>query len=165
MRRDEANEGAERALEAEIGEALARLPLPKAPETLLARVMLEVGEYQALPWYRAGWFHWPMGLRVASLLLVGALAVGFLLGLPLLEAGAEAVIEGPVGSTVRSIVGPFLAMAALLRVGIVSLEAMRHAFPEGVLGALGAAALLMMSMTVVFIAALRRLSLGREHYS
>ena len=45
---------------------LRRLPAPRAPETLLPRVMRAVAETRPMPWYSRGWAAWPAGLKVAS---------------------------------------------------------------------------------------------------
>ena len=38
---------------------LRRLPLPRAPQTLLPRVMAAVQAWAQRPWYTRAWFAWP----------------------------------------------------------------------------------------------------------
>jgi hypothetical protein len=55
---------------------LEQLPTPKAPPTLLPRVLQAVREWAERPWYARAWLTWPVGWQAASLLslvlLVGA---------------------------------------------------------------------------------------------
>jgi len=162
LREDKMSEGAERELEQEIGQVLLRLPVPRAPEDFLAGVMREVGAIEALPWYRAGWFNWPVGWRAASAALVGAFLIGVVGGAPLIEAWVGELLEGPVSSRMENLLAPLFGAAALLRVGFVATAAVGRIVPVEVVGGLALAALLMTMATVVLGAALRRLSLGRE---
>lgn len=63
-------------LERLIDDRLRRLPVPRAPGTLVPRVMQAVEEWSARPWYTRAWFTWPLGLRVASLAAAAVLLVG-----------------------------------------------------------------------------------------
>lgn len=45
---------------------LRRLPEPKAPATLLPRILAARARLDARPWYRRAWVSWPLGWRVAS---------------------------------------------------------------------------------------------------
>jgi hypothetical protein len=154
----------ERELEEEIGVALRALPYPKAPPTLFARVMQGVQEAESLPWYRAGWFYWPMRLRALSLALMGALVVGGVVGIPALMENAGLSI-GSIEGQFLDLFAPALGMAAVLRVGIVALGAMVGAVPPQAIGLVGVGAILMMAMTIVVGAALRRLSPDWEMFS
>jgi hypothetical protein len=58
-------------LERAIGAALARLPDPHAPPTLLPRVLAAVARYAQRPWYTRAWLTWPAAWQAVSL---GALA-------------------------------------------------------------------------------------------
>ena len=53
-------------LEALIDRELRRLPLPRAPRTLLPRIMQAASE-AARPWYARAWFTWPWPWRIVSL--------------------------------------------------------------------------------------------------
>ena len=54
-------------LEALVDRELRRLPLPRAPQSLLPRVMAAVEALAQRPWYTRAWFAWPLGWRVVSL--------------------------------------------------------------------------------------------------
>jgi hypothetical protein len=74
--------------------ALRALPTPKAPRTLVPRVMAAV-ELSLAPWYRRAWVTWPAVWQVASAAALALLVVAFWslarLGS---EAGAVADIIG-----------------------------------------------------------------------
>jgi hypothetical protein len=54
-------------LEGRIDRALRRLPPPRAPQTLLPRVMTAVRARSDRPWYARPWFAWPLVVRVLSI--------------------------------------------------------------------------------------------------
>jgi len=58
-----------------LNRALERLPGPRAPETLLPRVLQAVASRVDAPWYRREWRHWPAGWQVLSVGASIALAV------------------------------------------------------------------------------------------
>jgi hypothetical protein len=66
-------------LEKPISRALSDLPAPRAPLTLLPRVMTSVQALAARPWYARAWFTWPLAWQCVSitalLLLVAAVAL------------------------------------------------------------------------------------------
>jgi hypothetical protein len=69
--------------------ALARLPSPPAPGTLLPRVMAAVSR----PWYARAWLTWPRAWQAASIVLIVAIgAAGWWLasGISLPAGGARA---------------------------------------------------------------------------
>ncbi|HEX5475899.1 MAG TPA: hypothetical protein VFX12_14660 [Vicinamibacterales bacterium] len=68
-------------LEALADRELRRLPAPRAPQTLLPRVMAAVEAWSPRPWYLRPWFAWPIVWRVASMAPLAALAY-FLVRLP-----------------------------------------------------------------------------------
>ena len=61
-------------LETLVDRELRRLPQPRAPHTLLPRVMAAVEVWAQRPWYTRAWFAWPVGWRVASLAPLALLA-------------------------------------------------------------------------------------------
>lgn len=61
-------------LETLVDRALRRLPMPRAPETLLPRVLAAVDAWARRPWYTRAWFSWPLGWRAASVALVALFA-------------------------------------------------------------------------------------------
>jgi hypothetical protein len=63
-------------LEALAHRELQRLPPPRAPHTLLPRVMAAVDAWARRPWYTRAWFTWPVGWQIVSVALVAAFAYG-----------------------------------------------------------------------------------------
>ncbi len=55
---------------------LSQLSGPRAPETLLPRVMQIVGTRAHRPWYARSWFTWPWPWRIASIAAVALAAYG-----------------------------------------------------------------------------------------
>src|SRR5262245_27432426 len=63
-------------LERLVNRELKRLPLSRAPRTLLPRVMAAVVAPRVLPWYSRPWLTWPGYLQVLSAALLVALGWG-----------------------------------------------------------------------------------------
>jgi hypothetical protein len=57
---------------------LRRLPAPRAPQTLLPRVLAAVDAWTRRPWYMRAWFTWPLGWQAASIAALALLAYGVL---------------------------------------------------------------------------------------
>lgn len=71
---------------------LRRLPAPRAPHTLLPRVMAAVQAWAGRPWYSRAWFTWPLGLQVASAAALVLLITGGVMLAPLAQAAASNAI-------------------------------------------------------------------------
>ena len=88
-------------LEVLVNRELRRLPLPRAPHTLLPRVMAAVHAWTERPWYERAWFTWPLGWQlVSAAALLVALAGGVML-MPRAEAAVD-VIASSLASGVMS---------------------------------------------------------------
>src|SRR5215471_20398689 len=66
----------EQELERVIHAELTQLPLPRAPHTLLPRVMEAVEAGSARAWYVRAWFTWPWWSKTASLAIVALVVYG-----------------------------------------------------------------------------------------
>jgi hypothetical protein len=55
---------------------LEQLPVPRAPETLLPRIMQAVKALPSGPWYGRAWFTWPWQWRLASIAAVAVAGLG-----------------------------------------------------------------------------------------
>jgi len=75
-------------LEARIDRTLRRLPAPRAPLTLLPRVLAAVQEWSQRPWYSRAWFTWPIGGQIVS----AAALILIVIGGALLATSAQAVV-------------------------------------------------------------------------
>lgn len=53
-------------LEHRLHEVLRQMETPRAPDTLLPRVMAAVRVSAHVPWYRREWRRWPLGWQLAS---------------------------------------------------------------------------------------------------
>jgi hypothetical protein len=71
---------------------LRRLPAPRAPHTLLPRVMAAVEAWAGRPWYSRAWFTWPVGWQAASVAAVVLAIAGAVFLTPRVEAAASAAI-------------------------------------------------------------------------
>lgn len=96
-------------LEQRVHRELRQLPGPRAPHTLLPRVLAAVDAWVRRPWYTRAWFTWPLGWQVASVALL-ALAVAGVWMLP--PAPPAVVVTTNAGRVLwRTMVEPFLAYA------------------------------------------------------
>lgn len=96
-------------LEQKVGRELRRLPAPRAPHTLLPRVLAAVDAWMNRPWYTRAWFTWPVGWQVASVALLGLFIAGVWLLPP---APASVVVTTNAGRVLwRTLIEPFLAYA------------------------------------------------------
>jgi len=59
-------------LERKVDAGLKRLPAPRAPRTLLPRVMAVVAARRQAPWYARPWLTWPIPLQALSLIVIAA---------------------------------------------------------------------------------------------
>jgi hypothetical protein len=89
-------------LERLIDRELDALPAPRAPRTLLPRVMAAIDARAFLPWHARGWFAWPLALRLLSAVVFvsSVLAVAWL---P--ELGAAIAAGSDLGGRLPPIVG------------------------------------------------------------
>jgi hypothetical protein len=83
-------------LEASIHRVLRRLPDRKAPFSLEARVMAELGRRAALPWWRKSFAHWPAAVRAVFFLVAGLAAALVVAGIFVLgqSTGAHKLTAG-----------------------------------------------------------------------
>jgi|SRR5687768_10325259 hypothetical protein len=99
-------------LEQRVDRELRRLPAPRAPQTLLPRVLAAVEAWVNRPWYTRAWFTWPLGWQVASVALL-ALAIAGVWMLP--PAPPSVVVTTNAGRVLwRTMVEPFLAYAFVI---------------------------------------------------
>ena len=63
-------------LETLVDRTLRRLPAPRAPYTLLPRVLAAVQEWSQRPWYARAWFTWPIGGQIVSAAALILIAIG-----------------------------------------------------------------------------------------
>jgi len=66
-------------LERLVDDGLKRLPAPRAPRTLLPRVLAATVHRRPSPWYARAWLTWPLAGQAASVAAVGVLVAGIYL--------------------------------------------------------------------------------------
>jgi hypothetical protein len=71
---------------------LRRLPLPRAPHTLLPRVMQAVEAWSSRPWYSRAWFTWPVAWQAVSVAALALLVTGGVLLAPVAQAAASSAV-------------------------------------------------------------------------
>jgi hypothetical protein len=74
------NTESEQKLEQVLNQALKGLPPRRAPGTLEARVAESLARRAALPWWRVSFANWPVGARVAFVLICAALVAATIVG-------------------------------------------------------------------------------------
>ena len=142
----------------QIDRALRALPAPRAPRTLVPRVMAAV-ELSLAPWYTRAWVTWPAVWQVASAAALVMLVAGF----------AGVVQLGPAAGTVVDVIGsratvalPTSVVAFLSGVGSF-IDAARIVWRVVVEPILGYVVLFVVVMSVACVAfgtALNRVALG-----
>ncbi|HEX3603023.1 MAG TPA: hypothetical protein VHU43_02955 [Steroidobacteraceae bacterium] len=146
---------AEQKLEQAMHRAFTGLPLRRAPASLEARVVGELQRRAALPWWRVSFANWPMGARIAFVLICAALVAATILG------GASAYLGdkpwNEAFALVLSWVHPFLAVMSSAG-GLVALV-VRVIPPLWLYGGLGLGVLLYVMLFGLGAAAYRTLYL------
>src|SRR5947207_3274214 len=114
-------------LETFVGDALGRLPLPRAPQTLLPRVLAAVQHWAGRPWYARAWFTWPVAWQVASVAALALIVGAGAMLVPSAQAAADAAASGIASGITTSMAsaGPMSDAAALAHRGGVTINALR----------------------------------------
>ncbi len=74
------NTESEQKLEQVLNQAFKGLPPRRAPGSLESRVVNELARRALLPWWRVSFANWPVGARVAFVLICAALVAATILG-------------------------------------------------------------------------------------
>jgi hypothetical protein len=107
-------------LERLVDRALGQLPAPRAPRTLLPRVMAAVPT-PARPWYARPWLMWPAGWQIISLVVLIGVMAGVATLLTGMRAPASALVlaadvRAHVVETARDMATATAALELLWRV-------------------------------------------------
>lgn len=92
------------SLERLVDRGLRQLPEPRAPHTLLPRVMAAVHAWAARPWYSREWLTWPIGWQLASAAVLVTLVTAGVLLLPLARTSAQEAVTGVAPATVANVI-------------------------------------------------------------
>jgi hypothetical protein len=139
-------------LERLVDERLSRLPVPRAPRTLLPRVMAAVAR-AGRPWYQRDWRAWPAVWQALST----AALVSLVLGIGLLMSSVQGHVDREVTEIVQPVVSP--AGQLLERVeAIATASQVVWRVVQPVTGVLVTWILLMCAACAAFGAALKRVA-------
>jgi hypothetical protein len=149
------NTESEQKLEQVLHQALKGLPPRRAPSTLESRVVKSLARRALLPWWRVGFANWPVGARVAFVLICAALVAATILGGVSAYLGDRSFNE--VSALVLGWVHPLLAVMSSAG-GLASLL-VRVIPPLWLYGTLGLGILLYVTLFGLGAAAYRTLYL------
>lgn len=95
-------------LERFVDRELRALPAPRAPRTLLPRVMAAVDASARRPWYSRAWLTWPGAWQAASVVVLLAAVGGVAMLLPSVQEAMTALtfvadVQGDVAATARNV--------------------------------------------------------------
>ena len=145
----------EQKLEQVLHQALKGLPPRRAPSTLESRVVDELARRASLAWWRVSFANWPVGARVAFVLICAALVAATILGGVSAYLGDRSLNEA--SALVQGWVNPLLAVMSSAG-GLASLLA-RVIPPLWLYGTLGFGILLYVTLFGLGAAAYRTLYL------
>ena len=140
-------------LETIVGRELRQLPAPRAPHTLMPRVLAAVHAWAARPWYERAWFTWPVGWQMASaaaLILIGML-------LPVAHNAAVAVASTFAAPMVKELVD----IAGRTAVAVNAASVLWRALLQPVVPYVFGLAMMMCLACAAFGAALNHVVVGR----
>jgi len=104
-------------LERYVDRHLRALPVPRAPSTLLPRVLAAARAWSGRPWYTREWFTWPLGWQAGSLALLvltmAAVAVGGSAVQPRISQATASLVSGTTIDVARIASGVQAATTAL----------------------------------------------------
>jgi hypothetical protein len=98
---------------------LAALPSPRAPQTLLPRVMAAAEQWSRRPWYTRAWLTWPIGLQFVSLAVLALLLVGGAVVIPIIRLELADAARRVAAGQLMEILEPVLRAGATLNACIV----------------------------------------------
>jgi len=107
-------------LERLIDRELRSLPAPRAPRSLLPRVMAAAHAAAERPWYSRAWLEWPVGWQFASALVLLAVVAGGSVVVPHVRDAVETIgfvanVRGDVASSARDVETATTAVRVLWR--------------------------------------------------
>lgn len=149
------NTESEQKLERVLHQALQGLSPRRAPSTLESRVVESLARRASLPWWRVSFANWPVGARVAFVLICAALVAATILGGVSAYLGDRSLNEA--SALVQGWVHPLLAVMSSAG-GLASLL-VRVIPPLWLYGTLGLGILLYVTLFGLGAAAYRTLYL------
>lgn len=107
-------------LERLIDRELRNLHAPRAPRSLVPRIMAAVEDLAARPWYARAWLQWPLGWQLASALVLIGVVAGAAAVLPQLRSAVTTLtfiadMRGDVADSAREVETATTAVRVLWR--------------------------------------------------
>jgi hypothetical protein len=134
---------------------LRALPLPRAPHTLLPRVMAAV-QMLSRPWYARTWFTWPL----AGQLLSAGIVMSIVIGLWWVSPAIQAATDGLTSSVTARALAPFSGVAEQAGQVWLAARVFWHAGLQTLVSILFVLVLIMCAACAAFGAVLDRVALG-----
>jgi hypothetical protein len=144
-------------LETIIGRELRKLPAPRAPHTLLPRVLAAVHAWTLRPWYERAWFTWPLGWQMASAAALTLIVVG---GGTLLTGAREAAVAA-ASTFAAPVIGEVAGAAAGTAVAVSAAAVLWRALFEPFVPYAFGLVVLMCLACAAFGSALNHVAFGR----
>ena len=143
-------------LERRVESQLRRLPQPRAPHTLLPRVLAAVQQAALRPWYEGAWLMWPSAWQVLSVTALVAVVIGIGWLWPTLQIAAGRELSQVVGPIVAPVGTAFERMDGLA----IAWRVLWRAAVQPAVGLLLVMVLPMFAACAAFGAVLNRIALG-----
>lgn len=148
-------------LQQHIDRELKSLPVLRAPDTLLPRVLAVVRHWADRPWYARAWFTWPMWWRIVSAAALFAVLAGVGVALPVVQDSVAARVSSvhlPVSVDIAAVARRVVVIAGTLRTLWVAIAGPFVAYAFALL-------VLMGLLCAACAAALNRMAYGRTAHS
>jgi hypothetical protein len=140
-----------------VGARLRQLPMPRAPRTLLPRVMAATQQWARRPWYARAWIIWPLGWQVASIALFCVIGAWAAMLVPAVEGALARFATAYIASTGGDVAGTGGRLEATMNAVVILWRVIVRPIASYVF----AFAALMCGACAVFAAALNHVAFGR----
>ena len=140
-----------------IDRTLRRFPAPRAPQTLLPRVLAAVQEWSQRPWYSRAWFTWPIGGQIVS----AAALILVVIGGAFLTMSAQAAID----QIAARLLGGVMPVAQRAEAMLNAARVVWHAVVEPLAVYVFAVVAVMFLACVAFGTALSHVAFGKAVHS
>jgi hypothetical protein len=148
-------------LERFVGRRLRALPAPRAPLTLLPRVLAAARAWSQRPWYAREWFTWPIGWQVGSLALLTAILGAAAVMIP----AAQVMLVNAATSLAGAIAFDVPQVAESLQVSTSAMRVIWRALVQPFLPYVFVIVVLMCGACASVVLALNRVVFGRALHS
>jgi hypothetical protein len=136
---------------------LRLLPTPRAPRTLLPRVLAAVRQWSERPWYARAWFTWPRAWQGTSIAALVVLLAGSAVLVPSAQAAARRVALTSLSGALGDVTG----IAQRAEVAVNAARVLWRALLEPFVAYAFALVVLMCLACAACGAALTRVAFGR----